>query len=100
MTSNRSIPGSCTLFCALATVASRKSSRDSGLTWTWTWTISMALTEHTRIAAAVALVFLAGCQARRNLDYVTLTYSEKNEACYGCPSFHVDLMAGGHGNLY
>jgi ankyrin repeat protein len=38
------------------------------------------------------------CKAQPKLDYIILSYSEKNTFCLGCPRFQVDFRNGGHVN--
>ena len=38
------------------------------------------------------------CKAQPKLDYIILSYSEKNTFCLGCPQFQVDFRNGGHVN--
>src|SRR5262249_25540378 len=46
--------------------------------------------------AMLLLAASAGCRVPSKIDDVSLSYSETNDFCLGCPGFRVDFRDGGH----
>lgn len=48
------------------------------------------------LACLLGLCLAHGCAVPQKFEPVVLSYSEESDFCLGCPSFRVDLSAGGH----